>query len=131
MAKQAGKEDRGVLHGLVATRIDQFASEMRQLVYGNEGVPEWGTKFTEIEDVGVQIGDAVACKILEQSVARQADQPEAQACGCGVCGNALKNPDVHPHDVRSRRGHVAWCEPSGVCSRCRRVFFPSIQSVGN
>jgi len=38
--------------------IRKFAEHLRQKVYAR-GYPEWGTLFSVIEELGVQIGDAV------------------------------------------------------------------------
>ena len=38
----------------VAAELAQVARRMRQLVYGD--IPEWGTKFTEIESQGRNVG---------------------------------------------------------------------------
>ena len=40
----------------VAAELAQVASRMRQLVYGDGAIPEWGTKFTEIESQGSNVG---------------------------------------------------------------------------
>ena len=37
----------------VRQRLADMAAEVRQLVYGEAGCPEWGTLFAEIEDDAV------------------------------------------------------------------------------
>jgi hypothetical protein len=44
------------------------------LTYGDGGVPEWGTKFTEIESRGMNVGLELARLFMEQSVEQQADR---------------------------------------------------------
>ena len=48
-------------------RIKAIAQELRREVYGASGTPTWGTKFTEIEDLGVEIGDLVAREVFRQA----------------------------------------------------------------
>ena len=113
-------------------RIKAFAAELRQEIYGRSGVPQWGTKFTEIEDVGVEIGDAVACALIGQSLQGQADcHRGTTALVCTVCGRSSEQDEVEPRIVRTRRGETQWQEPKGYCKRCRKAFFPSVASVGD
>ena len=61
-----------------AGRFAELAREMRELIYGEEGYPEWGTKFTEIESQGMHLGLELARLFMEQSVHEQAGRmPEA------------------------------------------------------
>jgi len=113
-------------------RIRSVAAELRQEVYGTSGVPQWGTKFTEIEDVGVEIGDALVCELIGQSLRGQASKAEGvRTQECAVCGRFGKEDQVEPRVVRTRRGDVEWLEPKGYCRHCRKAFFPSVPSVGD
>jgi hypothetical protein len=113
-------------------RIRSVAAELRQEVYGTSGVPQWGTKFTEIEDVGVEIGDALACELIGQSVQGQASIAEGIGTQeCTVCGRSGKEHEVEPRLIRTRRGDVEWLELKGYCGPCRKAFFPSVPSVGD
>ena len=56
----------------VAQRLAVVAREMRQLVWGGDGVPEWGTLFSEIEQQGMSIGGELGRLMMEQSVDKQA-----------------------------------------------------------
>ena len=112
-------------------RIRSVAAELRQEVYGTSGVPQWGTKFTEIEDVGVEIGDALACELIGQSLQGQASKAEgAGAQECTVCGRSGKEDGVEPRLVRTRRGEVPWRELKGYCRHCRKAFFPQSEALG-
>jgi hypothetical protein len=113
-------------------RIRSVAAELRQEVYGTSGVPQWGTKFTEIEDLGVEIGDALACELIGQSVQGQTSKTEGpQRLECTLCGRSAEEDEVEPRIVRTRRGDVEWLEPKGYCRHCRKAFFPSVPSVGD
>jgi hypothetical protein len=61
--------------------IRKFAEQLRQKVY-TRGYPEWGTLFSAIEELGVQIGDAVCREFVEQAVR---EQSEATEDGCSNC----------------------------------------------
>ena len=41
---------------IVQSRLREMAAEMRELLYGAAGCPEWGTKFLEIETDGMSVG---------------------------------------------------------------------------
>ena len=105
--------------------VEEVAEKVVSQLYGN--APAIGTLFTEIEEAGVQVGDAVACAVMRRAVERQAAETPAGTCRCG---QPLEEPTLEPHMLTTRRGEIGWNEPSGLCSRCRRAFFPSEPSVG-
>jgi hypothetical protein len=112
--------------------VQAVAAELRKKVFGSQGVPEWGTKFSEIEDIACEIGDAISCEIMQQAVAEQARTPPASAGVC-ACGQAtIKDPDepAEPHPLQTSRGDIGWQEPKEYCPACRQAFFPSVPSVG-
>lgn len=102
--------------------IEEFTTRARQLVYGADGVPHEATLFSEIEDLGCQLGDAVACAHMQQTVSAQAQKMTAATCSCG---QPLQEMSREPHPLTSRRGDLGWQEPVGKCPACRRDFFPS------
>ena len=114
----------------IRERIEELAEEFCRLLYGGDGSPEWGTKFTAIEDAGVEIGDALACRLMEKALAIQVRNASSQAEVCS-CGQELEEKEQEPHVMTTRRGDVAWTEPAGHCNRCRRDFFPSGASLGD
>jgi len=117
----------------VGEEIRQFAVELRQKVYGVQGCPDWGILFSEIEELGVQIGDAVCREFVQQAVSDQA-QGGAQ-CGqeqpCPTCNGPLESRDPEPHPLLTRRGQIGWQEPQAYCPKCRKAFFPSVQEFGH
>ncbi|MBS0203171.1 MAG: hypothetical protein JSS49_09755 [Planctomycetes bacterium] len=56
----------------VQERLEKVAAELRVLLYGEDGFPEWGTKFREIEAEGMSVGLELARLVMEQSVSEQA-----------------------------------------------------------
>jgi len=105
--------------------VEEVAEKVVLQLYA--GAPPLGTLFEEIEEAGVQMGDAVACAVMRRAVERQAAEAPAKTC---CCGRPLEEPTVEPHSLTTRRGEVGWNEPVGFCPQCRRAFFPSEPSVG-
>ena len=120
-----------------ATVLDQenlvagVAKHFLHKIYGAEGMP-WGTKFSELEELAVQIGQAVSRSMMDQALTRQAHAvpPEAETCsGCG--GRVEPTDDIEPRAVLTRVGPAHWPEPKRYCPRCRAAFFPSDEGVGH
>lgn len=109
-------------------RIKAIARELRREVYGASETPIWGTKFTEIEDLGVEIGDLLAREVIGQSLEDQAssmDVPET------AMGSERKAGAVEVRMIQTRRGEVSWPEPKGYDKPSRKAFFPSVASIGD
>lgn len=113
----------------VQDRVARFAQELLTEVYGETGAPEWGTLFSTIEELGVQVGDAVCREVVRLSVAQQAAQPTEEPV-CPTCGNRCELREPEPKLLMTRRGEVAWAEPQSYCKHCRRAFFPAVESFG-
>jgi hypothetical protein len=109
-------------------QIKAIAQELRRKVYGASGTPIWGTKFTEIEDVGVEIGDLLAREVIGQSLEGQASSMEVPQTVTGPDGEAGA---VEVRIIQTRRGKVAWPEPQGYDKPSRKAFFPSVAGSGN
>lgn len=116
-----------------ATRLAELAQELRQLVYEKEGVPEWGTLFTEIEDEGMQLGMEIARLFMEQSVQQQANQVPPQALD-----DLGEHHETVPQGTRTKTailetpaGEVQWEQPKTHLPQAKRDFFPSGQSAGD
>jgi hypothetical protein len=67
----------------VANQLAEAVREIRRLVYGGEGVPEWGTRFARIESDGMAVGREFSRLFMEQSVDEQADLLPAEALDSG------------------------------------------------
>ena len=113
------------------TLIHGVAKYFLEKVYGPDGMP-WGTQFADLEELSVQIGQAMSRSMIDQALARQAQSvpPEAETCsGCGGRVKALE--DTEPRAVLTRVGTAHWDEPKRYCPKCRAAFFPSDPSTGN
>ena len=109
-------------------RIKTIAQELRREVYGISGTPTWGTKFTEIEDLGVEIGDIWAREVIGQSLADQASSMEVPTTVTAQDGKA---GEIEVRIVQTRRGEVSWQESKGYDKPSRKAFFPSVASSGD
>jgi hypothetical protein len=110
-------------------RLAAVAVELRQLMYGGEGVPEWGTSFAALEADGMAIGLELARLAIEQSAASQAEQVPAEALE--VEGKPTQPAGTRRRTVLTEAGDIAWDEPRVYLKTARRAFFPSSQGVGD
>jgi hypothetical protein len=113
----------------VASKVDELrnliqgvAKNIAIKTYGEEG-PEWGTQFTEIEDLACEVGDLIAREIVAQTLTRQAEAAGEEHV-CEVCGREKPAPAVEQEvEVTTRRGKATWKAPKAYCKRCRQIFF--------
>ena len=111
--------------------IQGVAKYFIEKLYGPAGMP-WGTRFADLEELSVQIGQAVSRSMVDQALARQAQSvpPEAETCsGCG--GRVEPRDNTEPRAVLTRVGTAQWNEPKRYCPGCRAAFFPSEPSAGD
>jgi len=112
-----------------ATRLAEMAREMRELVYGEQAYPEWGTKFTEIESEGMNLGLELARMFMEQSVGEQAEHLPDEALECD--GEVAKRGnETKEASLETVAGEVAWEQPRTRLPESRRAFFPSGEEFG-
>ena len=113
--------------GDLKSRLEGMAKNLVLEVYGPDGMP-WGTAFSELEDVSVELGQCLSRMIMEEAAGRQADQtahapPEYAVCP--TCGQPVGEPKSRSRPLTTRAGEVRWEEPRRYCRKCRRSFFPS------
>jgi len=124
------QQDVSELLNALRPALQAAAKNVLRHAYGPDGLP-WGTRFSDLEDVAVRVGDLLATEVLQAALQRQAHgDPPAPLRGCPTCGGPPGRPAHEPRRVRSRRGPVAWDEPAAFCDRCRRAFFPSVPEPG-
>ncbi len=107
-----------------------LAKDLNSRIYGPNGVP-WGTKFADIEEMAVQIGQALSLNMVEQGLASQpaAVPPEAQACS--KCGGSVQATGAEPRAMTTTVGEALWEDPKYYCPTCRAAFFPSVPRAGH
>jgi hypothetical protein len=111
--------------------INGVAKNIVDKVYGPQG-PVWGTQFSDLEEVAVQVGRAISRQMLDQALQRQAaEAAPVEEQVCPTCQGPLKEGDPEPRIVQTRVGDAQWKEPSTTCPRCRRAFFPAVEAPGD
>lgn len=112
----------------VQARLREMAAEMRGLLYGEAGCPEWGTKFTEIETDGMSVGLELARLMMEQSVGEQSQKMPRSAMSVDDDEVIPTGTESQPLDTEA--GKVDWQQPCGYMKKARKSFFPSSPSIG-
>jgi hypothetical protein len=85
-----------------------------------------------LEELAVQIGQAVSRSMMDQALAGQAQAVPASAQTCGVCNSPVRaGPSGQPRAVTTTVGTVHWIEPERYCPKCRAAFFPSVPEFGD
>jgi hypothetical protein len=107
-----------------------LAKDLNSRVYGPDGVP-WGTKFADIEEMAVQIGQAISLNMLEQGLASQPDAVPQEAEACSTCGGPVKATGAEPRATATSVGEAHWQDPTYYCPKCRAAFFPSVPRAGD
>jgi hypothetical protein len=120
---------RGQLSPRVKERLAAIAAEMREILYGEAGHPEWGTLFTEFEADGMAVGLELARLTVEQALGSQAKETPPEAW-------SVPDQEVQPAGrkrrmVRTDSGEVVWDEPRGYLKTARRAFSPSGEGAGD
>ena len=116
----------------IASKLADVARELREHIYGQLACPEWGTRFTQIEDQGMQVGLELARVFMQQTVQHQSDgeiPPEALDCD-GELAVIDKNR-YHETTLDTPAGEVEWKQPKTRLKKTRRDFFPSGPGTGN
>jgi hypothetical protein len=113
----------------VRQRLSEVASELRDLVYGEAGCPEWGTSFAEIEDDAKEVGHEIIRLVMEQSADQQAEHLPAAALTTEA-GEPARLVGTQERTLETESGGVSWCEPKAYLPKSRKAFFPSVAGLG-
>ena len=127
----AQAQDIATVSAELENYLKGVAKHFIERVYGADGMP-WGTKFADLEDLAVHLGQAVSRNMIEQAVARQAAAVPAEAERCGGCDRpVMPGEQFEPRAVATQVGTARWDEPKRYCPRCRAAFFPSVAGFGD
>jgi predicted enzyme related to lactoylglutathione lyase len=108
--------------------LRKVAAEGRELLYGPAAYPEWGTKFSQIEQEGMSVGLELARLVIQQSVAKQAEHMPAAA---GSLEDDVALPaGKEATTIETEAGKVDWEEPRARLKQGRKAFFPPTESPG-
>jgi hypothetical protein len=120
----------------VRAYLEGVAKNLADKLYGPQG-PPWGTKLAEIEDLCLDIREALSEELLNLALKRQAavhdQQMQDKFRACPGCQRPLDWGDKETQEriLETAAGEAEWSEPEGYCRRCRRAFFPSVPQSGN
>jgi hypothetical protein len=107
------------------------AKNLLHHLYGAEGLP-WGTRFSDLEEMVVQLCRSLGSELLQQALQRQAHQAVPEPLQhCPSCGRPTAARDPEPRTVQARIGTADWQEPAAYCDHCRKSFFPSVEEPGH
>jgi hypothetical protein len=124
-------KDPAVVKDDLQNLLGGLAKELNRRIYGEGGIP-CGTKFADIEELAVQIGQEISRGMIEQGVGRQADDVPSEAENCSGCGVSVEpTNDNETRAVQTRVGTAQWNEPKRYCPKCRAAFFPSVPGAGD
>lgn len=120
----ARKGEKAVVVRRYSELLLKAAEELVDQEFGPDGIPSQ-VRFSEVEQISVELGDALARRIMMRAAARQADVETSKGQVCPECQRDLEPLEPEPRILRTRAGEVEWSEPQCYCRRCRRSFFPS------
>ena len=110
----------------VALELVDLARQMRRLLYGGDGVPEWGTKFSQIETESLEVGRELSRLMMEQSVGEQAQRVPSSTLEAADSGESAALIGTEPSVLETTAGEVQWQQPKTRLSKARRDFFSSV-----
>lgn len=107
-------------------RIAAFAAELRAEI-GDVPLPAEGCWLDIVEEMAIEIGDAMATAMVENHSQQHAEKCEAD---CPKCGKQGKYRGARERELITRRGPAKISEPKFYCVKCRKSFFPDDQRTG-
>ena len=122
-------KNRRKIDAAIQERLGEMAAELRQMIYGEQGFPEWGTKFAQIEDEGMAVGFELARVLMEQSVSEQATHMPEEELDCPE--ETAQPAGTDRADLKTQAGDVRWDEPAAYLNKARRAFFPPAEGFGD
>lgn len=113
--------------GSIEQRIRELAEELSR-EFGQIEERDDACLMSDVEDFAAQIGDALASRLMEQELqSREAE--DDRECPCCQKPGRLKRRRTR--SVQTRRGVIEIAEPEYYCGRCRKSFFPGVETPGN
>ena len=113
----------------VRRRLAELVREARQLMYGEQSCPDWGTLFAEIETDAKEVGHEFIRLMMEQIAEDQAELMPKQALTTDA-GERANLVGTEARTIETESGKVIWDEPKAYLPKSRKDFFPSGESAG-
>jgi hypothetical protein len=127
MAKRTDGKTR--LNPAVQQRLCELADELRGLIYGEQGFPNWGTPFAEIESDAKEVGHEFIRLLMEQTSDEQSRVVPNTALQ-SASGELAQLIGREERTLETESGRVQWQEPKAYLPKSRKDFFPSKPCVG-
>ncbi len=109
----------------VAVELVDLSRQMRRLLSGGDGVPEWGTKFSRIAAESLEVGRELSRLMMEQSVSEQSERLPSSALEAAAAEVQAESAVVigtEPSVLETTAGEVQWQQPKTCLSKARRFF---------
>ncbi|MCX7419991.1 MAG: hypothetical protein NT013_10695 [Planctomycetia bacterium] len=103
----------------VAVELVNLARQMRRLVFGGDAVPEWGTKFSQIEAEALEVGRELSRLMMEQAVGEQAQRVPSSTLDEADSGEPAAVIGTEPSVLETTAGEVQWKQPKTRLSKAR------------
>ena len=113
----------------VRKRLAELAAEARELVYGKQRCPKWGTSFAEIETDAKEVGHEFIRLVMEQTGSEQVGILPEEALTTSS-GETAQRIGSRQREVETESGPVSWAEPKAYLPKSRKAFFPSVEGIG-
>ena len=113
----------------IRKRLAELAAEARELVYGDQGCPKWGTSFAEIEADAKEVGHEFIRLVMEQTGSEQVGILPEEALTTSS-GETAQRIGSRQREVETESGPVSWAEPKAYLPKSRKAFFPSVEGIG-
>jgi hypothetical protein len=122
-------KDRVELSERIQQRIAQCEADVREMLYGAAGCPEWGTSFAEIERIGMSVAEELARRFMSASAGGQVGEmpPEALVCE----GEQAQRLGTTARSLETEAGRVEYQTVTAHLPKSRRAFFPSGEGAGD
>ena len=113
--------------GRMEQRIREFAEELSR-EFGQVEERDGECLMSDVEDFAAQIGDALASRLMEQEL-HSREAADDRDCPC--CQKPGRLRRKRTRSVQTRRGTIEITEPEYYCGRCRKSFFPGVETFGD
>ena len=120
------KTQRPKVEPRVQERLRGMAAELRHMIYGEKGCPEWGTLFRDIERDGMSVGLELARLLMEQTTSVQVDHLPNDAMQ--VPGDVVQPAGTDQARLETPPGDITWEEPCGHLQKSRKAFLARDES---
>ena len=122
MAKRM--DGRSKLTPEIRRRLAEMVMEARELIYGEQRFPEWGTRFSEIESDAKEVGHEFIRMLMEQTSGEQSQVMPGAALKA-ESGEVAELIGAQTRTLETESGPVSWPEPEAYLPKFRKAFFPS------